>query len=98
MAIFGIKRENVQELRRKRTLETLKQRKKEAEQKRKLAAEKAKEQRFSAEGAVYEAKARRKKAKREASFQWPILPTKKIKIKKKKQGKKLRSKSRIRLI
>lgn len=98
MAIFGIKRKDVPKLRAKRAKETLQERRAEAQAKRKQAEMKRKQDKLLAEGAVYEAKARKKQAKREAGFQWPILPTKKVKIRKKKQGKKLSSKSRIKLI
>lgn len=98
MAIFGVKREKVKDIRRKRTLETLKERKQEAEAKRKREALGRKAEKAKAEASYYKAKAERKRAKREAGFQWPILPTAKVKIRKKKQGKKLSSKRRIGLI
>lgn len=91
-----IRKAHVQELARRRA--EAKEKRKEEQQKKELAKLEAKRQRLLAEGAVYEAKARRKQAKREAGFQWPILPTKKVKIRKKRQGKKLSGKSRIKLI
>ena len=98
MAIFGIKREEVKDIRRKRTLKTLKERQREEKEKRKLEEIERKRRRLAAEGSLYEAKAKKKKAKRTSGFQWPILSTPKIKIRKKRQGRKLSQKKRIRLI
>ncbi len=91
MGIFGISRGRVKELRRKETLEALKRGKEERELRRKT--EKAK-----AESAYYKVKAESKKRKKEASFQWTALPRARVKVGKKKQGRRLSSKSRIRLI
>lgn len=98
MSIFGIKREEVKDIRRKRTLETLKERKREEAEKKRLAEMRAKKEKILTQGSLYEARARKKQAKRSAGFQWPILSTKKVKIRKKKQGRKLSSKRRIGLI
>lgn len=91
MGIFGISRGRVKELRRQETLETLKRKKKEKELKEKT--EKAK-----AEASYYKAQAERKKAKASASKRWPALPTPRVKIRKKRQGKPLSRKKRIGLI
>ena len=98
MAIFGIKREEVKDIRRKRTLETLKERQKEAKEKRKLEEIERKRRRLAAEGSLYKEKAKKKEAKRGSGFQWPILSAPRVKIKKKRQGRKLSSKKRIGLI
>jgi len=90
--------EPVKKLRRKETLETLKRRKREEAEERKMAKLKQKTQLMSTKAGYYEAKARKKKVKREASFQWPVLQTKRVKVRKKKQGRKLSRKGRIRLI
>ncbi len=86
MGIFGIKREKVKDIRRERARETLKLRKEERELKQKT-------ERVKADTAYYQAKAARKKAKRASSFKWPA-----IRVRKKKQGRKLSRKGRIRLI
>ncbi len=91
MSIFGISRGKVKEIRRKEAKKTLKRRKTEEKLKQKIESERLKT-------TYYKAKAERKRAKRESGFQFPILPTKKVKIRKRKQGKKLSRKSRIRLI
>ncbi len=91
MAIFGIKRSKVKDIRRKRTLETLKQR-------RELEERERKRQTMLSEGAYYKAKAERKEAKERAGRRWGALPTIKVKVRKKKQSKKLNGKRRIGLI
>ncbi len=91
MAIFGIRRSKVKDIRAKRTRETLKQRSE-------LEQRERKRQTLLSEGAFYKAKAERKEAKARASRRWGALPTFKVKIKKKKQSKKLNRKRRIGLI
>ena len=98
MAIFGIKREEVKDIRRKRALATLKRKQREEKEKRKLEEIERKRRRLAAEGSLYEERARKKEAKRGAGFQWPILSTPRVKIRKKRQGRKLSQKKRIRLI
>ena len=91
MSIFGISRKDVPKLKRKRSLETLKERKgsEERQKKRKKLLE---------ESSVLEAKARKKRAKEASSYKWPVLRDVTPKIKKKKQGRKLSQKRRIGLI
>ena len=109
MSIFGIKREPsvdkrkqaemssearakweqpVRKLRAKQALESLKRRRKEEELERKREM-------MSTEASFYKAKAERKEAKERAGRRWGALPTFKVKVKKKKQGRKLNSKRRI---
>ncbi len=90
--IFGVNRDNVKKIRRKQTLETLKRRKEERGLEAKTELEKKRSE-------YYTAKASRKAAQKKASFHWPVPPIPLITgPKKKKQGKRLSSKSRIRLI
>ena len=89
--IFGIRREKVKDIRRKETLETLKRRKKEKQLAQKTEMAKA-------ETSYYKAKAERKRAKKEAGFQFPVISTPSVKVRKKRQGRKLSSKSRIKLV
>lgn len=91
MGIFGISRENVGDIKKKRIKTALKRKRGERELKEKT--EKAK-----AETAYYKVRAERKEAKERAAHRLPALPTFRVKVKKKKQGRKLSSKSRIRLI
>jgi len=79
----------MREGRRERQAET-KVSRKEDELKRKMRLEQA-------EAGYYEAKKRKMKAKKQSS-RWQPLPTKTVKVKRKKQGKRLSSGSRIRLI
>ncbi len=91
MSIFGISREKVGDIKRKRTKESLKRKKGERELKEKT--EKAK-----AEASYYKARAERKEAKERAAHRLPALPTFRVKVKKKRQGKPLSRKKRIGLI
>lgn len=88
----------IRELRRKQALETLARKKREREQKKREDELAKRAKLYKAQTEVFRAKAERRKAKREAAFKFPILPTAKIKIKKKKQGKKLSQKGKVRLI
>jgi hypothetical protein len=89
--IFGIRREKVGDIKKKRTKQTLKQKShvKKLERRKEL---------YSKQAEVYEAKARRKQAKTRAAKEWPSLPVFKVKVKKRKQGRKLSRKRRIGLI
>lgn len=91
MSIFGIKRSKVKELRRKQELETLKSRKSEKE-----LAERTRK--AKSEAGYYKAKSEKQKAKKSASFQWPEVSSPRVKVRKKKQGRKLSQKGRIGLI
>lgn len=95
---YGSKKELAEE-RLERMRDAKEQRHKEEQEKKKLAELERKRQRIGAEASLYEAKAKKKKAQRASGFQWPILPTKKkVKVRKKKQGRKLSKKRRIGLI
>lgn len=98
MSIFGVKRENVQEMRRKQTLQTLKERKREAKEQKRLEEMERRKKKLLAEGSLYEAKARRKTAKKKASFQWPGVKMPKVQLRKKRQGRRLSKRRRIGLI
>lgn len=95
--VFGIRREKVPDIRRKRTLETLKARKEEREAEKRVAELKRKTTETQAEAGYYEAKKRKKKAK-QSSSPWPMVTVKTPKLKKKRQGKRLSSRSRIKLV
>lgn len=89
----------VKEKRRKQAQEALAQKKREQEQKKREEKLAKRAKLYKAQTEVFKAKAERRKAKREAAFKYPILPTaKKVKIKRKKQGKKLSGKKKIGLI
>jgi hypothetical protein len=93
--IFGIRREKVGDIKRQQTLQTLKQKRHEEKLEKKA-------QLIKKQAEYYEAKARRKKAKKAASWLRPSVPTRRIKTRRIKtgrnQGRKLSRKSRIGLI
>lgn len=90
--------EPVKKLRRKKALKELKQRKKEEKTEQKIRELGRRTKKKKAETSYYQAKAEKKRAKRKASFQWKPIPTPEVRIRKKKQGKKLSRKKRITLI
>jgi len=93
------------EWKRKQTLEALKRHKKERQEEQRRQNEQKrlemierKRTMLQAESSYYEAKARKKRAKKSASFQFPRISAPQIKVKKKKQGRKLNGKRRIGLL
>lgn len=98
MRRVGKKDEPVRKLRRKETLRSLKSKKKERKLERKLEKISRKTRLMESKAGYMEQKARRKKAQKRASFQWKPVPTPKIKLGKKRQGKPLTRKKRITLL
>ena len=98
MAIYGVRRTKVKDIRAQETRELLQRRKKDEERRHKVEVAESKRRLVEAERDYYQAKAEKKEAKKRASFQWPQVSTPRVKVRKKKQGRKLSSRSRIGLI
>ena len=98
MAIYGVRRKKVKDIRAQETRELLQRRKKDEERRHKVEVAESKRRLVEAERDYYQAKAEKKEAKRKSSFQWSPFAVPRVKVRKKKQGRKLSSRSRIKLI